>query len=60
MKLNVELVGRYVDFHKDEKFYSGIVTEVKSDNAVVTIVDDHENEVEVLVSMQNIDFIHDE
>jgi hypothetical protein len=60
MKLDTKLIGRYVDFIKEGTIYSGVITDIKYDQYEVTIVDEFENEVGVLVPAENIDHIHEE
>jgi hypothetical protein len=59
-KLDNNLIGRYVDFIKEGTIYSGVVEDIKHNQYEILIVDNFENEINVLVPSENIDYVHEE
>ena len=58
--LDKNLIGRYVDFIKEGTIYSGVVEDIKHNQYEILIVDNFENEINVLVPSENIDYVHEE
>ena len=60
VELTSAMFGKYVDFHKNDTDYSGVIEDIKWDQFVVSMIDDFENEIEVLVPASNITNVHEE
>ena len=58
VELTNAMIGKYVDFHKDNWDYSGVIDGIKWDQFVISMIDDFENEIEVLVPADNITYVH--